>query len=120
MRSLAARAGSPGGRERRELRVVRHLRGPARGVAGTGRAGRADPGDRPRRLAAGVDRYRRRDDGFQERTDRGHEGDQPMSRTARIDRETSESKIHVELDLDGTGKNQNSTDRNSTRLTTSH
>src|SRR3546814_14175164 len=69
----------------------------------------ADPGDRPRRLAAGVDLYRRRDDGFQERTDRGHEGDQPMSRTARIDRETSESKIHVELDLDGTGKNQIST-----------
>src|SRR3546814_9522673 len=32
-----------------------------------------------------------------------------MSRTARIDRETSESKIHVELDLDGTGKNQIST-----------
>jgi imidazoleglycerol-phosphate dehydratase len=27
-----------------------------------------------------------------------------MSRTARLDRETSESKVHVELDLDGTGR----------------
>ena len=32
-----------------------------------------------------------------------------MSRTARIDRETKESKIHVEIDLDGTGKAQVST-----------
>ncbi|KQZ69928.1 imidazoleglycerol-phosphate dehydratase HisB [Nocardioides sp. Root151] len=32
-----------------------------------------------------------------------------MSRTARIDRETKESKIHVELDLDGSGKSQVST-----------
>ncbi|QZY27938.1 imidazoleglycerol-phosphate dehydratase HisB [Nocardioides coralli] len=32
-----------------------------------------------------------------------------MSRTARLDRETSESKIHVELDLDGTGRHDVST-----------
>ena len=32
-----------------------------------------------------------------------------MSRTATIDRETSESKVRVELDLDGTGRNDVST-----------
>ncbi|WP_203335267.1 imidazoleglycerol-phosphate dehydratase HisB [Nocardioides limicola] len=32
-----------------------------------------------------------------------------MSRTATIDRETKESKVHVEVDLDGTGKSQIST-----------
>ncbi|MDP3891346.1 MAG: imidazoleglycerol-phosphate dehydratase, partial [Nocardioides sp.] len=32
-----------------------------------------------------------------------------MSRTARIDRETKESKVHVEVDLDGTGQAQVST-----------
>jgi imidazoleglycerol-phosphate dehydratase len=32
-----------------------------------------------------------------------------MSRTARIDRETKESKVHVEVDLDGSGRAQVST-----------
>ena len=32
-----------------------------------------------------------------------------MSRTARIERETSETKLVVELDLDGTGKSSIST-----------
>ena len=32
-----------------------------------------------------------------------------MSRTARLDRATSESKVHVALDLDGTGRNDIST-----------
>ena len=49
------------------------LRGPSRCLAGAARPGRADPRDRPGWLAAGVDRHRRRDDGLQERPDRGHE-----------------------------------------------
>ncbi len=32
-----------------------------------------------------------------------------MSRVAKIDRETNESKVHVELDLDGTGRTEVST-----------
>jgi imidazoleglycerol-phosphate dehydratase len=33
----------------------------------------------------------------------------PMSRTATLDRETTESKVHVEVDLDGTGRHDVST-----------
>ena len=33
-----------------------------------------------------------------------------VSRTATIDRTTKESQVHVEVDLDGTGKAQVSTD----------
>ena len=67
---LAARAGAPGRRLRRQLRVVRDLRGPPRCLAGAARPRRADPGDRARRVAAGLDRHRGRDGGVQGRTDR--------------------------------------------------
>ena len=58
-------AGARGRRQRRQLRAVRDLRGPARCLAGAARPGRADPGGRPRRVAAGVDRHRGRDGGVQ-------------------------------------------------------
>ena len=64
-------AGSAGRRLRRQLRVVRDLRGPSCCLAGAARPGRADPRDRPRRVAAGVDRHRGRDDGVQAGTDPG-------------------------------------------------
>jgi imidazoleglycerol-phosphate dehydratase len=32
-----------------------------------------------------------------------------MSRTARVERETSESKVQIEVDLDGTGRSEIST-----------
>ena len=32
-----------------------------------------------------------------------------MSRTATLDRQTTESKVHVEVDLDGTGRHDVST-----------
>ena len=70
---VAARPGPAGRRLRRQLRVVRDLRGPPCCLAGAARPGRADPGDRPRRVAAGVDRHRRRDDGVQAGTDRGED-----------------------------------------------
>ena len=50
---VAAGRGLKVGRQRRELRPLRHVRGQARGVAGGARPGRADQGDRPAGLAAG-------------------------------------------------------------------
>ena len=46
-------------RQRRQLRAVRQIPGPARGLAGAARPRRPDPRDRSRRLAAGLDRHRR-------------------------------------------------------------
>src|SRR6185369_14873051 len=34
----------------------------------------------------------------------GGNGGRTMTRTARVDRETKESKVHVEVDLDGSGR----------------
>ena len=77
-------------------------------LAGAARPRRADPGDRPGGLAAGLDRHGRRDDGVQGRPDGGNEA--TMSRrTARIERQTKESKVLVELDLDGSGRTDVST-----------
>ena len=42
-----------GGRQRRELRPVRHVRRPAQGLAGAARPGGADQGDRPGRAGCG-------------------------------------------------------------------
>ena len=52
-----AAQGLDGRRQRRELRAVRPVRRPARGLAGAARPRRADPRGRARRLAAGVDRH---------------------------------------------------------------
>ena len=46
---------------------------------------------------------------FKQRTDRGHGRGNAMSRTARIERQTKESKVLVEVDLDGTGRTDIST-----------
>ena len=105
-------AGAAGGRERRQLRAVRHLRRPARRLAGAARPRGADPRGRPRRLAAGLDRDTRGDGDVQAGTDRGHGESrraQASSRTARIERQTSESKVLVEVDLDGSGRHDIST-----------
>ena len=59
---LAARAGAPGRRQRREFRVVRHLPGSSCCLAGAARPGRAGPRGRSGRVAAGVDRHPGRDD----------------------------------------------------------
>ena len=56
-RDLAARAGAPGRRQRREFRVVRRLPGSSCCLAGAARPGRPRPGGRPGRVAAGVDRH---------------------------------------------------------------
>ena len=63
----------------------------------------------PDGLAAGLDRHRRRRWQRSSRRSRqvmasaGH-GGEPMSRTARIERADQESKVLVEVDLDGTGR----------------
>ena len=103
-----AEQGLDGRGQRRQLRALRHVRRPARRLAGSARPGRADPRGRPRRVAPGVDRHRGGDDGVQAGTDRGH-GGPGMSRTARIERQTSESKVLVEVDLDGSGRHDIST-----------
>ncbi len=53
--------GLRGRRLRRELRAVRYVRRPARGLAGAARPRCADPGDWPGRLAARVHRHAGRD-----------------------------------------------------------
>src|SRR3954465_12822522 len=60
----------------------------------------ADPGDWSGRVAAGLRGHPRGDGGVPSRT----EGGPAVTRTARIERETNESKVLVELDLDGTGR----------------
>ena len=52
-------AGAEVADSRRELRAVRPVRRPARCLAGSARPRRADPRDRTRRLAAGLDRHGR-------------------------------------------------------------
>ena len=59
-RGLAARQRPAGGRLGRELRAVRDVRRPARGLAGPARPRRAHPRDWSGRLAAGVHRHARR------------------------------------------------------------
>ena len=90
----------------RQLRPLRPLRRPARGLAGAARPRRADPRDRARRMAAGLGRDARRDDRFQASFDRCERSTRMTrtDRTARIERETSESKVVVEVNLDGTGR----------------
>src|SRR3954470_21325112 len=65
----------------------------------------ADPRDWSGRVAASVRGHPRRDGGVPRRAD----GGPAVTRTARIERETNESKVLVELDLDGTGRNDVST-----------
>ena len=67
---LAARAWPAGGGVRRQLLFVRDLRGPSCCLAGPARPGRADPGDRARRVATGVHRHARGDDRVPGRTHR--------------------------------------------------
>ncbi len=55
---VAAGARAPGGGDRCQLRVVRDVPRPACCLAGPARPRGADPGDRARRLVAGVDRQR--------------------------------------------------------------
>ncbi len=78
------------------------------GVAGSAGPRGVDPAGRPGRLAAGVRRHPGRDGGVQGRPDRGPEGEL-MSRTAQLERVTSESKVGVRLDLDGSGRSVIST-----------
>ena len=108
---LAARAGPRGRRERRQLRALRPLRRPARRLAGPARPGRADPRDRAGRLAARLGRHSRGDGSIQGCTDLARRGttdgvemNAARARTALVERETKESKVHVEVDLDGTGR----------------
>jgi imidazoleglycerol phosphate dehydratase HisB/histidinol-phosphate/aromatic aminotransferase/cobyric acid decarboxylase-like protein len=95
----AARSWRPGRRQRRELRVVPGRRRSANRLEGA--AGPGSPGARrrPARLAAGHRRHSRRD----RRIPFVRRGD-PVSRTGRIERVTNETKVLVEIDLDGTGK----------------
>ncbi len=109
---LAGGAGPAGRRVGRELLPVRRARRPARGLAGAARPRGAGARDRPGGLAAGVGRHPGRDGGVPRRVDAGADGgtsDMTQSRTSRIERETAESKVLVELDLDGTGRTQVST-----------
>ncbi len=64
---LAARAGADGRGQRRQLRAVRPVRRPPRGLAGSTGPRRADPRDRAGRLAPGVHRHARGDDDVQDR-----------------------------------------------------
>src|SRR5262249_27746617 len=63
-----------------------------------------DPRDRSGRLAARIDRHARRDG----RVPFGAKG-AAMSRTGRIERQTAETKVLVEIDLDGSGRTDLST-----------
>src|SRR4029079_411793 len=80
---------------------------------GPARPRRADPRGRAGRLAARLGRDGRGDGSIQGRTDRaghaGASGGGTMTRTATVDRETKESKVHVEVDIDGSGRSDVST-----------
>src|SRR4029079_18378631 len=75
---------------------------------GPARPRRADPRGRAGRLAARLGRDGRGDGSIQGRTDgaghTGASGGGTMTRTATVDRETKESKVHVEVDIDGSGR----------------
>ena len=105
---LAARARAGRRGLGRQLRPVRRVRRLARGVAGPAGPRRARARNRAARLAAGEHRHPGRDDGLPRRPDRRARQlrglrRQQMHRTARVERATKETKILVELGLDGTG-----------------
>ena len=87
------------------------VRGPARDLAGSAGPRRAGPRDRPGRLAAGHRRHAGGDGGVPGRARARCCGEvqRTMSRTARVERETAETKVIVELDLDGSGRAEVST-----------
>ena len=106
----------------RQLRAVRHLRRPARRLAAIAGAWCPDPRDRTGRVVARVDRHAGGDGGVPCRPGRGQRmsklGKEPMSgasrgkrakpaedtsRTGRVERTTRETKVLVEIDLDGHG-----------------
>src|SRR5699024_4289499 len=78
------------------------------GLAAAGGRRRADPRGRPRGLAAGLGRHPTGHGSIPYRTGRrtadGRETGGPMSRTATVERTTSESQVKVTVDLDGTGR----------------
>src|SRR5690606_2292443 len=113
-RGVAALPGPRGGRLRRELRAVRPVRRPARGVGGAARAGGAHPGGRPAAVAAGDDRHRGGDGGVPRGADAGAGAGRRttggrMSRIGRVERVTGETSVLVEVNLDGTGRYEVST-----------
>ena len=101
---LAARAGSRGRRQRRQFRVVRRLRGSSCCLAGAARPRVSSMRE------TGPDGWLRVSIGTAGRDEVVHDWPEPgdggavMSRTARIERQTSESKVLVEVDLDGSGR----------------
>src|SRR5262249_46515404 len=88
-----------------QLRAVRYLRRSPRRLAGVARPRRTDPRDGTGRLAARVDRQLRRHGGVPSRA----EGGSLMTRTGRVERETAETKVLVELGIDGRGATDVST-----------
>ena len=107
---LAAGTRPHGRRQRRQLRPVRRLRRPRRRLAGPARPRRPHPQHRPQGLAPRHRRHPRRE----RRLQAGPEGGTatyelhlhppvPGTRVGRVARETKETELLVELDLDGPG-----------------
>src|SRR5699024_2500803 len=93
-------------RYRRQLRAVRPVRRPTRDLARSTRSWCADQGDWAPGVPAGVHRYSRGNGRIPRRTEAG---DRSVSRTAKVERATSESSVSVEVDLDGSGVTEIST-----------
>ena len=96
---------------RRQLRAVRDVRRPARRLAGPARPRRADPGDWAGRLAARVDRHARGDGRVPTALEEvlGHERHGRRPHRPHRPHDQAETKVLVEIDLDGVGRTDVST-----------
>ena len=99
-------AGPRGGRLGRELRALRRVRRPGGDLAGSAGPRRAGARRGAPWLAAGDRRHRGGDECVPRRAPRRNGRGVTVTRFAKVERETKESHVLVELELDGSGSTE--------------